>query len=94
MNLNFLDLEAGRRFLNIVDDLEQLRGDAGGHNKQFGDLVDGLKDIARNDIPDIYFALPMLLTLLQLMNRTVTVTKAPDPQVLSRRRIAFTFEVR
>lgn len=50
VNLNFM--EAGRQFLNTVYDLEHLAAATlVATNKQFGDLVDRLKDIARNDIP-------------------------------------------
>jgi hypothetical protein len=93
INLKFM--EVARQFLNLVDDLEHLpAATVVTTNKQFGDLVDRLKDIARNDIRNIYFARPMLLALLQLMNGMVTVTKAPDPHVPPGDEFVFTFEVR
>ena len=45
-------MEAERQFLKTVDDLEHLpAATLVTTNKQFGELVDRLKDIARNDIP-------------------------------------------
>ena len=50
VKLNFM--EAGRQFLKTVDDLEHLpTATLVTTNKHFGELVDRLKDIARNDIP-------------------------------------------
>jgi hypothetical protein len=79
VNLNFI--EAERRFLNTVDDLEHLPAATLGDHKQVVRRSGGPPQGHREERHPLFHATDDCCPAA-IMNGTVTVTKAPDPQVL------------
>ena len=88
-------MEQGRHFLNLCDDLKHLATDipVTASESEFLDLINELKGIAKEDTPNIWFTKPMLLSLIQLTQSSINVTKAPDPLVPVGDDFVLSFEV-
>ena len=87
-------LEAGRGFMNLVDDLKHLTADQGNINTedQYKDLVKFLNSMVKNGQSDdvqVWFVKPTLLALLRLINGNVANVKGPAQE----EKIGDTFEV-